>query len=279
MSETKSTFSDIRPLIAVPSPRDIQVVKHELDAIENVPKLFVKYFIERDAYHIIQSYFLEHPEFNYLIISPDDLIATKKDYDALINTIINNGGPDKVPVLSGVCNINYLPGYRTTLAISIDTQVHPQRRRRQWNWVDMRSDDWKTKYEKMTLLPVKFSGFAFQFIRRDIVEKIGFHGDLEFNELHKINQDYSYDVIFCYMCNEHKPEPIPIYVNPQVRMVHLKAANNSEFPGIGRLLVGNKEKQVLYVDENGKEKQITKVSMDSYLEKATPLIEKKCSRC
>ena len=100
----------------------------------------------------------------------------------------------------------------------------------------------------MTLLPVKFSGFACQFIHRSIMKEIGLHGDLEFNELHKMQQDYSFDVIFCYLCNEHKPEPIPIYVNPQVWMHHLRGAHPLQVPGIEPLLVGQKEPRVMFVD-------------------------------
>jgi hypothetical protein len=262
----KSTLGEIKPLIAIPSPRDIAAVKQNLDSIENVPKLWVKYFREGDAYKIIQSYFLEHPEFNYLIISPDDLIVRKHDYDRLVQTIIDNGGPSNIPTLSAVCNVIHFPAHRTQLAICLDQEIDLQRRRRKHVWVDLRSRSWKDGgYDNMDLLKVKFTGFAFQFIRRDIVQEIGLQGDKKHNPDHMIQEDYSFDTVFSYMCNHHEPQPIPIYVNPKVRLLHLRGANKIEYPGIEPLLVGKKERRVEYVDENNKSKTITKQCVDQYL--------------
>lgn len=254
----------IRPLIAIPSPRDIPFVKENLDTIK-LPKLWVKYFRESDAYKIIQDYFLEHKEeYTHLIISPDDLVVTDKDYQALVKTIHDFGGPEKIPVLAGVCNIHNTPGYVTQLAICIDHVIHPQRRRRHYIWSDMRHPNWREKgYDKLRLLEVKFSGFAFQFIRRDIVEKIGLQGDLQYNGFYRDAQDCSFDVIFSWMCLENN---IPLYVNPQVKMLHLRGSNPRDYEGIEPVLVGKNDHKVIFVDEKGEEeKDITKQCVERYL--------------
>lgn len=258
--------TDVRPLIAIPSPRDIPFARDNLNTIEKVPKLWVKYFSEAEAYQIIQSYFLEKSkDTNYLIISPDDLVVTQKDYQELVKTIHDFGGPEKMPTLAAVCNIHNIPGYVTQLAICIDTPIHPQRRRRHYQWADMRNPSWtKNGYDKMRLLEVKFSGFGFQFIRRDIIEKIGLQGDLQYNGFYRDAQNYSFDVIFCWMCLENK---IPIYVNPQVKLLHLRGSHVRDYEGIEPLLVGKKDPKVIYVDEEGKGTDITEECL-SFLPKS-----------
>jgi GT2 family glycosyltransferase len=247
---------DIKTLIAVPSPRDIVIFKNALDKIEGVDKLIVKYHPENEAYNTIETYFLEHKDkYNFLCLIPDDLIVRNKDFQALIQTIEDYGGPEKIPVLSGVCNLDNVPGKSSILCICQDSVIHPQRRRRNWQWMDMRSADW-LEFKKERLREVKFSGFACQFIRRDIVEKIGLHGDLHYNELHRQAQDYSFDVIFCWLCLQ---AGIPIYVNPQVQMLHLRGSDHREVKGIQPLLVRKREKKVIYVDAEGKEEDITPV--------------------
>ena len=230
--------------------------------------MWVKYYRENDAYRIMERYFLEHTNADYLVIAPDDLVARDEDYRAIVKTIYDHGGPEKFPMIAGVCNLHNMPGYKTLLAICVDQEIEPNRRRRHYIWSDMRHQDWKDKgYDKIDLLKVKFSGFALQFVRRDIVEKYGLAGDKSFNEFDKRQQDLSFDVMLCYACNRNN---IPIYVNPQVWMHHLRGSHPKEVEGIEPLLVGLKESQVLYVDAEGKESNIT--DLCKQYAQQTPLI-------
>jgi hypothetical protein len=249
--------TSISSLIAIPSPRDIPMVKKEMDRIhgEGLEKLWIKYHTESDAYAFMEDYFLNQTKADYLVICPDDLVVQQRNYDDLIKTIYDFGGPDKIKVLSGICNINNIPGLGTQMAVCVDSLIHPQRRRRLWHWLDLRESDWRVKgYDKMRLLQVQFSGFACQFIHRDVVQKVGLHGDLQYNELHRQAQDYSFDVIFCWLCAKSE---IPIYVNPQVRMLHLRGSDSRKVPGIEPLLVGKQPKRILLVDADGNEKDLT----------------------
>lgn len=249
-------------LLAIPSPRNIPQVKKHIDEIKgsgidiDIEKLWIKYHSETDAYAVMEDWFLNHSDADYLVICPDDLVVEQRHVDALVKTIQDNGGPDKMPVLSGVCNFDMTAGQSMKLCISVDMVVHPQRRRRHWIWMDMRSKEWREDYSRRPIFPVKFSGFACQFIRRDIVQSIGLHGDLQYNELHRQAQDYSFDVIFCWLCNKNS---IPMYVNPSIRMLHLRGGDSRKVQGIEPLLVGRPgyDKKVLFVNAEGKEEDVT----------------------
>lgn len=205
----------------------------------------------------MERYFLEQTEADYLVIAPDDLLVRDQDYQTIVKTIEDHGGKEQIQIISGVCNLHDMPGYATTLAICVDDLIHPIRRRRHYAWADVRGGDWVYKgYDKTDLLKVKFSGFALQFIRRDFVKEYGLHGDLEFNEFDRTNQDVSFDVILCWICHEHN---IPVYVNPQVWMHHLKGSHPSQVLGIEPLQVGNKEPKCLFIDPEGKETDVTEL--------------------
>lgn len=245
-------------LLAIPSPRDIPYAKKHMDSIkgENIEKLWIKYHNETEAYAVMENYFLNCSDADYLVICPDDLVVQQKNVDALVKTIEDNGGPDRMPVLSGICNYDMTPGAGTILCICVDSLIHPQRRRRHYIWMDMRSSEWRNDYSKRPLFKVKFSGFACQFIHRNIVKTIGLHGDLRYNEMHMQNQDYSFDVIFCWLCNKSN---VPLYVNPQVKMLHLRGADSRKVQGIEPLLVGRPgyDKKVIFVNAEGKEEDVT----------------------
>lgn len=260
-------------LIVIPSPRDIPQVWQSTNSIQGVPKLWVKYHTESDAYRIMEKYFLEQTKADYLVIAPDDLVVRDQDYKTLVKTIEDHGGPEQIQIISGVCNLHDIPGYGTTLAICVDDPIHPIRRRRHYAWADTRGGDWIAKgHDKTDLLKVKFSGFALQFIRRDFVEQHGLHGDLEFNQFDRIDQDVSFDVILCHICNENN---IPIYVNPQVWMHHLKGSHPSQVPGIEPLLVGQQTPKVLFIDEQGRETDVTELCNQYPLQK--PVIRDRSS--
>ena len=205
----------------------------------------------------MEKYFLEHTKADYLVIAPDDLVVRDQDYKALVKTIEDHGGKEEIQIISGVCNLHDLPGHGTTLAICIDDPIHPIRRRRHYQWADTRGGDWTYKgYDKTDFLKVKFSGFALQFIRRDFVEQYGLHGDLEFNQFDRVDQDVSFDTILCWICHEKN---IPVYVNPKVWMHHLKGAHPDKVQGIEPLQVGKLTPKVLFFDEEQKETDVTEL--------------------
>lgn len=254
----------VSSLIACPSPRDVLAVKESHKGIKNIAKLYVKYWPEELAYSIIKDYFLNYTNADYLIIAPDDLMVGDYHHQQLVETI-EKYGKENMPVLSGVCNVHNIPGYITQLAICIDRPISPQRRHRNYKWADLRHQDFRKRYLNMDRVEVKFAGFPFMFIRRDIVERVGLDADLSYNPNHRVREGYSIDVVFCHHCLEQN---IPIYVNPKVQMLHLRGSNNADYPGIEPIKVYKEKPKVWlqYEDQHIEQQDISHVFRAQYNE-------------
>lgn len=238
-------------LIASPSPRDLQPWKDGIDSIKCVPKLLVKYYKELEAYTILRDYFLDHQaEFDYLALVPDDLIVNQSHYDALVKDIEDLHNP---PVISGICNYDLTEGQETRLCITIHKMPNMKRGQRPYAWADLRNKDHPVP---VGIIPVKFSGFPFMFIRRDVVEQIPFEGDIQWNfELLPGTQSQSFDLAFCYLCEQ---AGIPVLVDTRVLSLHMKGCNKHIWKcDPDKLQVGIKKARVIYVDEQGNESDIT----------------------
>lgn len=173
------------PLICSPSPRDIP---NFTDAISKIPcdRFFAKYYPEPEAYKILRDFFLASTEYTHMILTPDDLIVTPKDYEILSKDIEEFD----YPVLAGVCNMSY--GSKDYLTASV---LNPHRR--------FTPDE---LFNGDTIKQVEFDGFAFSFIRRDVVEKIEFNGESRFD----------YD--FALQCRDLG---VPMHVDVRANMIHL----------------------------------------------------------
>ena len=249
-------MSDIKTLIVSASPRDILQSKEGLDDIKGVPKLLVKYFNEADAYKVITSYFLKHKkDFDYMVIAPDDLIVGQKYYDMLMKDLKK----EQYPVLSGVCNVNVINNQVDRLAICIDKLPSIRRDEREFGWADLRNKDHPIPEG---IIKVKFAGFPFMFIRKDIIEQIEIKGDLDYNlDLPKHSTgSTSMDTQFCWECDK---KGIPIHVDTRVKMVHLAGASPSIWGfNSDQLYIGTRPARVLLIDKNGREKDITQEALD-----------------
>jgi hypothetical protein len=247
---------EIRTLIVSPSPRLILQTKEGIDDIKGVPKLLVKFFNEADAYKIMRDYFLKHKkDFDYMAIVPDDLIVGQRYYDMLIADLEK----EKYPVLCGVCNVNLVNNQVDRLAICIDKLPDIRKTLREFGWADLRNKDHPVPEG---IIKVKFAGFPFIFIRKDIVEQIDFTGDLPYNQdipPHSTGST-AMDTQFCWECDK---KGIDIYCDTRVRMVHLAGATPSLFGYSSDILyVGVRPAKVLYIDRNGREKDITQEALD-----------------
>jgi hypothetical protein len=238
----------------------VKATKESISTIKNVAKLFVKYWPEELAYSIIKKYFLEQTTADYLAICPDDLVVGDYHYLKLVETI-EKYGKENMPTLSGVCNIHNIPGYITELAICVDRPISPERRSRYYKWSNLRHVDFRKLIEGKDRIQVKFTGFPFMFIRRDVVEKIGLDSDLSYNPYHRVREGYSIDVVFCHKANE---EGIPLYVNPWVQMLHLRGSKNKEYPMMENIKVYQEHPKVYlqYEDESIPQEDVTAMFND-----------------
>lgn len=191
--------SDIKPLMCIASPRDYPEVKPHRDIIP-CDKLWAKYYSEPEAYKILTDYFLTHKEYTHMVIAPDDLIVRKRDFDGLLNDLLNTD----YPVLSGICNRNWQEINRYSTYWKCDTSV------------PLTDDD---ILSGVPIKRVEFEGFTCPFIRRDVVKSIQFNGhDSELS-------------IECYKNN------IPIHIDTRVFMVHLMnrlGRGEMEYWGMGK---------------------------------------------
>lgn len=231
----------IKVLIAIPSPRDIEIVQKAQDTIPS-DKLIVKYYYKYHAMSIISNFFADHKEYTHLAIKPDDLVATKEHYEILKEELEKNDHP----ILGGLCNANMLSGVHK-LGIC-ETQIPSIRRYgRQFRKVDIRELDKIIEKQGTKVIQVAFAGLPFMFIRRDILEKIKLEGDGKYNDIPESNTyqyGQSYDVVFC---NKLKTAGIPIKIHTDVKMLHLKFSAEAE-----RKLVGIKEPYILLIKDNEK---------------------------
>ena len=221
----------IKPLIAIPSVRDLQEFKQAIKQIKNIDKLWIKYTPAPTAYPLIRSEFLSNPNnYTHLIILPDDLIVEPDklqylldDYDTALSTDEKN-----TTILTGYCNVDVKADNDKANICTEPVLVH--RGARTYNWIPIQhlrtqknniaSDQNST--DKDYLIPVKFAGFPLYIIPRNIVEQIPFRDDS--------NAEYQqtgvcYDVMYCHDSQE---KGFKIYTDLRVDLHHLRLSNDSE---------------------------------------------------
>jgi len=196
----------MRPLLAIPSPRDISQFKEHVDKLR-IDKLWLKYYQEIEAFGRMRDYFLKHKQYTHLIPLPDDLIVKQYDLTRLLTDIRRHN----YPVISGICNVDNQPENKGNYNIC-DLKHLPTADpvTRQYVWINSRSKS----ITRGQPFRVSYMGFALVAIRRDIVEMIPFRND-----------GYCcIDTMFCWDC--HRAD-IPIYVDPKINMLHLKIADGN----------------------------------------------------
>jgi hypothetical protein len=206
-------------LIGIPSPRDIGLFKEHTAKLKP-DRLWIKYHESYDAYMFMMDYFLQHIEYDYLCVLPDDLLVTQKDIDILTEDIRDY----ECPVVCGYCNMD---ARRTDLTnICVDDLVDPLNTYARHDW--LLSDSPLLQGKKP--FKVKFAGFPLMMIRNDILNKIPFR---------IVKGGRFADTLFCYDCHLND---ISILMDPRVKMEHLKHALDSRFgPHDLEILTGRRE--------------------------------------
>ena len=179
-----------------------------LNELKKIPcdKLILEYYPYPHPHDIARDFFLEHTEYTHLIIHPQDLLVTREDYDNLIFDLIEND----YPVLSGVCNVER-PPHRLSGVMNCCIKC-PNRNRdnRKYNWIPFASMP-----NSLGLMKVGFMGFAFTFIKRNVIERRLIDGEFIFKGCD--GKEIYPDLNFCNGCKELD---IPIIVDTHVQLVH-----------------------------------------------------------
>lgn len=230
----------LKYLVGVPSPRNIDVVTEGHESIRDkyhIPFLYAKYWKEIQAYMIIQDFFLNHSNADYLILSPDDLVVNAEHFEQLVETVEK----ENYPVFSGMCNLDCI--HPTLMNICIDIAPNVFRKLRRYYWVH------STEIPQ-GILKVKFSGFPFMFIHRSVVERIPLTGDSPHDVNRRGIEPTSFDTAFCWECDQ---KGIPIYVDTRVNMLHLRYAKHDTVTGsqVDNIRVYKSAPHVFYNKEDG----------------------------
>jgi hypothetical protein len=209
---------EIKPLICLPSPRDIRDVKVAMSHIL-ADQLWVKYMPEAQAYATMRSYFLDHSEYTHLVICPDDLVVSVKVHLMLMADLL---GDRTIKVLSGVCNINEEPVYQGKLNIVTSHRINPIRADRTYDYVHETDCT-----PAAPVIPVLFAGFGYMWIAREIVERIPFRDDTEPNKCRGAGG--AVDVMFCNDCYD---SGITVWADTFARSSHISGANRTLKVGV-----------------------------------------------
>jgi len=184
-----------------------------LNNLKDIPcdKLILEYYPYPHPHNIARDFFLDHEEYTHLIIQPQDLLVTKKDYSDLLNNVEKYD----YPVLSGVCNVDR-PDTDYFYYWNI-CKACPSR-----NYLKRRYDYFPKCKNSLGIVEVGFMGMSFPFIKRSIIERRTIEGDFIFSGSVHRNQGIPPDLLFCNNC---KDIGIKIMADTDVRMFHY--ANHS----------------------------------------------------
>ncbi len=201
----------MRPLLCIPSPRDLKAVKQHIDQLR-IDKLWLKYYKELEAYQLMREYFLDN-NYTHLIICPDDLIVKRFDLARLLYAIETFD----FAVVSGICNVdsgNSKAAFNITYPNNLP-DANPAKR--SYKWITNNALKRRASNEPFR---VGYAGFPLMAIEYDVTKKLPFRND----------GGCCIDVMFCWDCHHLN---IPIYVDPKINLVHLKRGDG-DYEAYGR---------------------------------------------
>ena len=204
-------IQNIRPLLMMPSPRDIPDVVKWWPQIQH-DKFVVKYKNQITAYTESKKFFLEHPEYTHIIVCPDDLEVTPEGVKQLLDDIRDFG----YQTISGYCNIDESqPDTYAIQPLGTDmTPDHPNTTKGSWYMKDEKPILPLDKF----LLQVAHVGFSCQIIERSLFEKVKWIG-ASGGGLHNFDWQFSKD---CQKLD------IPIFVDIRVKLWHRRTEQYSQ---------------------------------------------------
>lgn len=204
-------------ILCIPSPRDIPQVIESFNNVDNVDKLWVKYYTpEQEAYEEIRNWFIQHKEYTHLTLLADDCLL-KPEYIDLLRTGIQK---HNFPVLTGFGNVNLTDKAHINTLSFDEIPIERHKRGDSFSSLlrdnDMFSQNGSCNYG--IYLKVKWAGFGLTTIKREIVESLVFEDDSRWNG-GPLKSGCCMDTAYCYKLNKSK---IPIYADSRIKVHHLK---------------------------------------------------------
>ena len=213
----------MKPLLFIPSPRDIPEVKESISKLK-IDKLWVKYHKQEEAYKMARDVFLSEQmqDYTHLIIHPDDMLAIQRDLEYLMMSADDR-------VISGWCintiQDNWQELNDTNISYTITWDTPRRKTYESYNFIPVK-DVIKLLQDGRAVIKVKFAGFALQLIPRSIIERIPFSAD----------HDCCVDTCFSLDCDAQGVEQ---FINLRVRTKHLKR-------NVDEIQTGKKEPKIIF---------------------------------
>lgn len=208
-------MNDCRPLICIPSPRDIPDFLESIKLLQ-YDKILAKYMPQPQAYNKLRNYFLERTEYDPMILFADDLIV----YIQGIEELLQYQRVHPEDVISGICNFDMYHNIDKYCFRAIgDMGYYPRK-----HFIEEYLETWKPKEKAPGLYCVEFNGFACIVISRRIVELVPFRFD---NNGGGVDQNFADDC---------RALGIDVLVNIHVQFKHLAMRlkrNGLENSGLG----------------------------------------------
>ena len=212
-----------KPLVFIPSPRDLPEFKEAADKIK-LDKLWVKYYEQELAYVLARNHFLNDETYSHLIILPDDLLCTQEQIEQLIYHDLS--------VVSGWCNVDKVHD-DTEISLALPPNPPARGKHEEFQFIKISEAEYLRDRNGGSgrLLPVSFSGFAPACIHRYVVEKIPF----------RASSGCCVDSCFSLDLASHLLQQ---FVDLNVRTTHLKVADNKEW--YSNINTGKKTPEVIW---------------------------------
>ena len=218
-----------RMLLFRGSPRSNIIEVERYNPVLPCDKLIIRFVTEFKAYEQARDFFLQHEEYDYLVLATDDIIVRPEHIIQLQKDLEEF----QFAVISGVMNVDQSDYSKPEGFLNICYELAlKDRKLRSYSWIKRKDLPKEDKFL------VKFSGFPLMAIRRDIVQMTPFAAD----GLYKgkdMHFGASLDFVFCWFCHEHG---IPIYADKRIDMYHLRTS--------GRMQLGEKEKRTEFIPFN-----------------------------
>lgn len=195
-------IQDIKPLLFMPSPRDIPSVK-KLWHVLPYDKFIVKYKRQLEAYTEGKEFFMNNLEYTHFVLCPDDLEVHPIDLEILLKNIAEH----EYETISGICNID--ESQENTFAIHpLGVNIELEKPPVQKGQYFMLNE--KPFLPQNQIIQVGATGFPCQIISRDLMSKISWKGATN-GGLGNFDWQFSKD------CTKLG---VPIMANTEVYMYH-----------------------------------------------------------
>jgi hypothetical protein len=159
-----------KELICIPSPRDIEDFDESLKHLQ-YDQLRARYMQQRQALNSLRNYFLEHEEYDIMVLFSDDLIVHKEGLESLLQ--YQQAHPEDV--ISGICNFDMYRNINKYCFRAIgDLGYYPRK-----HFIKEYFEQWKPEEKAPGIIKVEFNGNACIIISRKIVELVPFRFDRE----------------------------------------------------------------------------------------------------